>query len=201
MDLRKHKAIFFAAIAISSLFVASPALQKLLAYPQTDFYTEMWLLGSTHLAQDYPHNIAKNVSYNVYLGIANHLGSSSYYQIEIKVRNETQPEANSFNRTFSSQPSLYNMTAFIANKETWETPLEFSFDYYNVSDGNATQINFNSLRLNDVSLNLKGYSSTWNNSRRDFYEGISFELWIYNSTVRDFQYNERFITLRFNMTA
>jgi len=201
VDLQKYKALFFVVIAVLALFVASPALQKILVYPQTEFFTEMWLLGPAHNAEGYPHDIAKNGGYSVYLGLANHLGSCAYYLVEVKFRNETQPEADTFNRTFSTQPVLYNMTAFVADKETWEVPLSFSFDYYNASDANVTKINFSSLKLNDVSLSLQGYSSIWNLTRHDFYGSLSFELWIYNSTISSYQYHERFLTLRFNMTG
>ncbi len=201
MDLQKYKALFFVVIAVSALLVASPALQRILVYPQTEFFTEMWLLGPAHNAEGYPHNVANNSVYNVYLGLANHLGNCAYYLVEVKFRNETQPEADTFNRTFSTQPSLYNMTVFVADKETWEVPLSFSFNYYNGSSGNVSQVNFSSLQLNDISASLKGYSTIWNSTKAEFFGSLSFELWLYNSTISSFQYHERFLTLRFNMTG
>jgi hypothetical protein len=187
-------------IAISVLIIASPALHKVLFYPQTEFFTEMSVLGPIHQAQGYPYNITQNATYTLYLGLANHLGSCGYYKIEVKFRNETQPEADNMAKTPSPQPTLYSITAFIANKEDWEFPLTFSFDYTNQTVGNTTQAIFRTLKLNDVSVSLAGYASIWNSTTRTYYGSLSFELWIYNSNTQYFEYNQRFLALRFNMT-
>jgi uncharacterized membrane protein len=211
LNLLKHKALFLVIVGISALIVASPALQKLLVYPQTEYFTEMWLLDASNHTQAYPHNITKNFNYEINLGLANHLGTVSYYQVMIKFRNETQLEGNPFNRTYSTQPSLYNITAIVADKETWELPLTFAFDYTSQSvtnppvndqpSENSTQVNYLNLKLNDVTLNLQGYSSAWNSTSNEHKGSLIFELWIYNSTIQDFQYHQRFLALRLNMTV
>ena len=81
------------------------------------------------MAQDYPYNITKNQNYLVFLDIANQLGSCAYYQVQVKFRNETQSAPDSFNRTSSSLPSLYNLNLFVADKESLELPVNFAFDY------------------------------------------------------------------------
>ena len=75
---QQFKALFILVSAVLALLVASPALQKVLVYPQTDFFTEVWMLGPGHLAESYPHNVTTGESYKVFLGLANHLGSCSY---------------------------------------------------------------------------------------------------------------------------
>jgi hypothetical protein len=80
----------------------------------------------------------------------------------------------------------------------WETFLTFSFDYsYNEGLG---QVEFSSLTLNGSVLDLSGYVSGWNVTRSEFYGNLFFETWIYNGTTSSFQYHERFVGLRFNMT-
>jgi len=49
-------------------------------------------------------------------------------------------------------------------------------------------------------LDLSGYVSGWNATRSEFYGNLFFETWIYNGTTESFQYHERFVGLRFNMT-
>jgi uncharacterized membrane protein len=199
MNLLKVKAILIVSIAVLALLVASPALQRLLVFPQTDSFTELWLLSSQQSAQNYPFNITQNKNYNVTLGVGNNLGNFAYYLVEVKFRNETQPAADSFKFTPSSLPSLYNITVFVANKGIWEQPLNFSFNY--TYDNNLSLVNFNDLILNGVTLNLKGNSASWDSEKNEFVGNLFFELWIYNSTIGSFQYNDRFVSLFLNMTV
>lgn len=199
VTLRQYKVIFIVVIAVVALFVASPALGRVSISPQNQFFTELSLLGPAHMAQDYPYNLTTGQSYNVFLDVGNQLGSAAYYQIEVKFRNESQSAPDIFNATSSSQPSLYNLNAFVANKQTLEIPVTFSFDYSQQSA--ALTVNFNSLTFNGETLNLAGYSTTWDSTSNVFYGNLIFELWIYNSTVGSFQYNDRSVGLIFNMTA
>jgi hypothetical protein len=227
VNLTQYKALFILVTVVLALLTASPVLQRVLVYPQTEFFTELSLLGPGHMAENYPYNITNDKNYSVFLGIANQLGSCAYYQVEVKFRNETQSAPNSFDRTPSSLPSLYKFNLFVADHESLEVPLNFSFDYsfHNVvrtiytnvtvqggpgqnstvvqrSDAvTISQANFNYLKLNDSILNLHGYSSDWNSQTHKFYGNLVFELWLYNNTLGSFQYNERSVDLKFNMTS
>ena len=199
MNLQEYKVLLLVIISVSALLVASPALQRLLIYPQTEFFTELWLLGPNHKGEKYPFNITRNENYNVFLGVGNHLGHCAYYVVQVKFRNLTQPAADSFNRTSSSLPSLYNITAIVADKETLEIPIVFSFDYaYNE---NLSQVNFNRMMFNNVALNLNGYSTARDPQTNRFFGNLFFELWIYNDTIGTFQYHERYTDLKLNMTV
>jgi hypothetical protein len=183
--------------------VASPALSRLLVYPRTDFFTELWLLGSNNMAEDYPYNITQGQSYNVSLGIGNQFGYMAYYLVEVKFRNSTQSEPSSFgppsNQTPSSLPSLYNATAFVADQATWELPITFSFGFK--YDQALSRVEFTDIVFNNVVLSLTNYVSAWNSTRRDFFGNLFFELWIYNRTTSVFQYHQRFVSLVLNMTV
>ena len=198
MNLQEYKVLFIIVISLSALLVASPVLQRLLVYPQTEFFTEIWLLGPEHKAEGYPFNITRNENYTVFLDVVNHLGHCAYYQFQVKFRNQTQSAADSFNRTPSSLQSLYSINVFVADKESWELPIAFSFDYS--LDENNSIVNFNRIMFDNAALNLNGYSTAWNPERNSFFGNLFFELWIYNDTVGTFTYNERFTDLKFNMT-
>jgi hypothetical protein len=209
VNLTQYKALFFVVTAVLALLVASPALQRVLVYPRTEYFTELSLLGPGHKAENYPYNITSGESYKVFLGVSNKLGSCAFYQVEVKFRNETESAPNSFSRTPSSLPSLYNLNVFVADQESFEIPVTFSVDYSfrNVirteqSANNITllQVNSDNVKFNGETLNLRGYSSDWNPHTRVFYGNLVFELWIYNSTISSFQYNERSVDLKLNMT-
>ena len=196
MNLLQFKAVFILVTAIIALLVASPALQKVLVYPQTEFFTELSLLGPEHKAENYPYDISNRETYTVFLDIGNQLGSCAYYQVQVKFRNETQSAPDSFNRTYSSLPSLYDASVFIADNEQFELPVSFALDYSFVD---TDRIVFWSMKVNDVGwLNLNSLSSE-RNSNGAFYGNLIFELWIYNSTIGNFQYHERFVDLKLNM--
>jgi len=202
MNLQEYKVLFTVVISVSALIAASPPLQRLLVYPQTEFFTEMWLFGPEHMAENYPFNITIGENYHVFLGIANHLGQCAYYMIQVKFRNQTQSAADSFNRTPSSLLSLYSITAFVADKEKLEIPISFSFNYVqNSYSETLLQVRFLDMTFNDNVLNLNGYTAVWDAERSGFFGNLFFELWIYNSTVGALQYHERFTGLWFNMTS
>jgi hypothetical protein len=196
--LHEYRVLFFAVTGILTLLVASPALSRLLVYPRTEFFTEMWILGPSHMAEGYPFNITSGQSYSVFLGVGNHLGYCAYYVVEVKFRNQTQSAPNSFNFTSSTLPSLFNITAFVADQSMWEVPLTFSLDY--AFNETLLRVDFQSMVLNGVTLDLNGYSTSWNASRRMFPGNLVFELWLYNMMSQSFQYHDRFVGIWLNMT-
>jgi len=199
MRLHEYRVLFVAVTGILTLLVASPALSRLLVLPRTEFFTEMWILGPNHMAEGYPFNITRAQNYSVFLGVRNHLGQFAYYLVEVKFRNQTQSAPSSFNRTSSSLPSLFNITAFAADEGTWELPLTFSFDYEYKET--LSQVEFYRLTLNDVALDMKNSKIAWDSNNNGFFGNLFFELWIFNATAESFQYHGRFVGLWFNMTV
>ncbi|MCW3986038.1 MAG: DUF1616 domain-containing protein [Candidatus Bathyarchaeota archaeon] len=201
--MEEHRVVFVVVTGVLVLLVASPALSRLLVLPRTEFFTELWLLDSNNRAEDYPFNVTVSEEYNVFLGIGNRLGYAAYYKVAVKFRNQTQLAPTSFgpvgNRTPSSLPALFNITAFVEDEGVWELPLTFSFDYgYNET---LSRIAFYGLMLNDVTLDMRGYAIAWNSTNNEFRGFLFFELWIYDRAIGNFQYHERFVSLRLNMTG
>jgi len=199
VNLQEYKVLLLVVTAVLALFVASPALQRLLVYPQTEFFTEMWLLGPEHTTENYPANITLSENYNVFLGVSNHLGYCAYYAVQVKFRTQNQSAPDTFAHTPSSLPPLYNVNFLVADKETWELPVTFSFDYS--YDENNSQVNFNRMMFNGAALDLNWYSATWDAENNRFFGNLIFELWIYNADVGDFTYHERYNDLKLNMTV
>lgn len=203
-SLVKHAVPYFVVMALVALLAASPVIGKVASYPRTEPFTELWVLGSSHMAGDYPYGVSSGQNYSVFLGIGNQLGYCAYYVVEVKFRNETQSAPYSYgglaNMTPSSLPSLFNFTAFVADQNNWELPLTFSFDYVMVND-TALQVDFDRMVLNDVVLDLRGSSTAWDFNKTRFYGDLVFELWLFNSKSQVFQYHQRFVDLKLNMTA
>lgn len=199
MSLREYWVFFFALVGILALLVASPAMSRLLVFPRTEFFTEFWVLDSNHGTKDYPFNITLARDYSIYLGIANRLGYCAYYSVEVKFRNQTQSAPNRINRTSSGLPSLFNITTFVADEGIWEQLLTFSFDYsYNKE---LSQVEFHGFSLNHVRSDLGNVTAAWDPANRMFPGSLFFELWIYSMTTTSFEYHERYLSLRLNMTV
>ena len=201
--VEEYRATFIVVTFVLALLVASPALSRLLVYPRTEFFTELWILDSNRRAEDYPFNVTRGGEYTINLGIANHLGYCAYYVVEVKFRNESQPSPSSFgpieDRVPSPLPSLFNVTAFVADEQVWEKPLTFSIDY--VYDENRSRVVVQSLKLNDVVVDVPDCVVEWNSSRRGFYGFLFFELWLYDRAEDRFRYHGRFVGLWLNMTV
>lgn len=202
MDVQKYGVTYWSVVAVVALLVASPVLSRMLVWPRTEFFTELWILGADGRAENYPFNISRGSEYRIRLGIGNHLGYCAYYLVEVKFRNETQSRPDSFgpveNRSPSSLEPLLNITAFVADEGFWEFPLKFYFDYD--VDAEKTQVTVQSLTLNDIVLSLDGHAA-WSSTRSMFLGNMMFELWIYDSASRFFSYHGRFVDLKLNMTV
>ena len=202
MNVQQYQALLLIITGTLALIVASPALQRLLVYPQREFFTEMWLLGPDHMAENYPFAVKKAENLEFFLGISNHLGYCAYYLIQVKFRNQTQPAADSLNRTSSTLPSLHTFNAFVANEETWETPILCAIDFVQEDyEGTLLRVRVTNMTFNDYFLDLKDFTMVWDAKRSGFFGDLFFELWIYNYTTGDFQYNERSVGLWLNMTS
>ncbi|MDR0374019.1 MAG: DUF1616 domain-containing protein [Nitrososphaerota archaeon] len=197
IDLSRFKVIFFVIVAILTLFVASPAVQRVLVFPQTESFTEFCLLGSNQKVENYPHTVTNNGDYRIFLGISNNLGSCGYYLVQTKFRNQSLEGPDVFGQTPSTLPVLYAMNVFVADKQTVMLPIDFSFDY-TIDD---STINFNYLSLNNVNIALDGHSTTWNQTTQDFYGKLVFELYLYNSALGLFEYHGRYVDLGLDLVA
>jgi uncharacterized membrane protein len=199
MNLRVYEVLIICATAVLALLVASPALQRLIVYPQTDFFTELWMLGPEHNAENYPSNITLNRNYQVFLTTSNRLGHCAYYNIQVKFSNQNQSAPNAITHTPSSMSSLYNFNIVVPDKEQVELPVSFSFDYS--YDENNSLVTFNQMLFNGATLNLNSYSTSWNAETRKFFGNLIFELWIYDDAVGGFTYHDRYVDLKLNMTV
>jgi len=195
--------LYWTVVGVLALLVASSFLSRVLVYPRTEFFTELWILDENHRAENYPYNITRNQNYTIYLGIGNRLGYCAYYMVQVKFRNQSQPAPTSFgpieSRLSSSLPSLFNMTAFVADEQVLETPITFSFNY--TWDELFSRVELCGLRLNGVQLNISNCTLSWDADKKAFRGFLFFELWLYNADTNSFKYHGRFVGLWFNMTV
>jgi hypothetical protein len=195
--LDDYKVVFVVVFLVLVLLAASPNLSMIVGLPAGERFTEFWVLGPGHMAEDYPFNIGANASYSVFLGLANHMGGLDYYVAYVKFRNQTESLPNATSGIPSPLPALYEHSAFLSDGETWERNVAFSFSGVSIG-GNVCRVS---------SLNVDGFSLSVNKTasldavNKGYYFELFFELWRFNATAAEFQYHSRFVGIWLNMTG
>jgi len=196
LKLGEFRTSFLIVGLMLALIAASPALSLISIPTSEERFSELWLLGPEHTAGNYPFNVSANEEYNIYVGVGNQLGESTYYTVYVKFGNQTHQIPNSTTAEPSPLSPLYEFCFILSDGKVWETPLAFATDYVLLQQ-NAT-VNTISINGNTFPVN---YTSTWDSDRNGFYYQLFFELWLYNMTSNSFQYNNRFVGLWLNMTG
>ena len=196
MNLNDYKLIFGTVGLIGVLLIASPAIASFIQTPREEQFSELYLLGPDHTTKNYPFNIVANQNYLVYVGVNNHLGSSAYYTLIVKLKNQTDPLPNTKTSTPSTQQPLYQYSFSIPDSQNWETQFIFTVSNASIS---SSQYKINQLTLNNIKLDVNK-PAAWNSTTTKFNYEFIFELWLYNKTSSSIQYNNRFVALQLNLT-
>jgi len=198
VNLEECRTVFATGSLILMLIVAAPTLSLIVRFPGgIERFSELWVLGPDLMAQEYPFNIQVNSTYNIFVGMGNHMGASSYYLLDVKFRNQTQPLPDTLNSKPSPLPPLYEYKAFVKDGETWEKTLKFSVLEALLCDDSAF---VSRISINDVVFSVN-VSAKWDSEHKGFYYQLFFELWLYNLTARSFQFHNRFVWIWLNMTV
>lgn len=199
MGLSQYKTVILVVTAALALLIASPSIQQVLVYPQTDNFTEFWMFGPNHDAS-YPGNVTVNQNYRIYLDVTNHLGTATDYKVEIKFRNQTQSGPDSFTHTNSDMPALSSIAMVAADNQTTETPLDISFQYHTVNGTTSTLV-IDNITVNGFALDASKTKIAYDKEKGGFYGNLFFELYIYNGTTNAFQYHQRYLSLWLKMNT
>ena len=192
-----HRGLFITGSLVLMLIAVVPALGLFVRIPDgSEEFSEIWLLGPTRKAEGYTFNVQINESNLIYVGVGNRLGSSAYYRVYMKLRNQTHPLPTASNSSPSMLPPLYEFDMFIRDDEVWEKPLDFIVSEALIT--NDTML-LKSLQANRFVFQVEGFS-LWDKERLGFYYQLFFELWLYNMTSSNFQYHNCFVGLWLNVT-
>jgi len=197
MNLSAYRNIFAATTLVLILLAISPLyLQSFTFLNRTKPFSEIWILGPTHMAEKYALNVSVNQSNTLFLSVRNHMGFSAYYILYIKFRNQSQllPSLSSSNP--SPLLPIHQPNVFLANNEAWEEVLDFK-----VLDASRRG---DYLFLSNISINgaivAVDRFSMWDQEYKGFYYQLFFELWMYNTTSLGFQYLNQYVGIWFNVT-
>jgi hypothetical protein len=191
------KLIYAGSCVVLGFVILWPTLTAFFPLPSGERFSELWVLGPNHLAKDYPFNVTENEDYLVHVGVGNHLGSSSYYTLYVKFRNQTEPLPNATTGVPSPLAPLYEYRVFVADNASSEVPLTFSFANVSFAGGRAFVGN---LVVNGVSFAVNEVVSR-DADARGYYFQVFVELWIYDSVSNGFSYHNRFVNRWLNLSS
>ena len=197
MTLNEYRALFIATIMVLILIVASPILAFVLPSLKGEGFSELWILGPDHMIESYPFNIRHNETYKIFVGVGNYFGSSSYYLVSVKFRNQTEPSPNSTGVAPSPLPSLYEYRLFIRDNGIWEEPLTFSFSQVSFSESRSL---VETLAINNMTF-IVDKLAIWDSENAGYYYQLFIELWIYNIESDSFQFHNRSVWIWLNVTS
>ncbi len=194
---RRRVVLLNAGVGVLILLIAAPALSLNVGSPNEDeHFSEFWIFGSNHLAEDYPFIVRVNESYNVFIGVGNHLGASSDYLVYVKFRNKTQSLPSAISNEPSLLPPLYELNASVDDSRSWESQVTFRIlEVMNDND---------SMRIGRISINdavfVVNASALWDSEYNGFYYQLFFELWRYDTNSQNFQFQDRSVGIWLNIT-
>ena len=195
MNLNDLKIAYFSGCLLLGLIILSPTLGLFIQLPGGEAFSELWLLGAGHMAEDYPFNLQDNVSYKIFLGISNRMGHAQYYRVQVKLRNQSE----SFPNITLAQPSelapIVLFEAFVAKDMVWEKEMLLSFKML---------FDMNVSKISEIGINNRVFqvnsSALWDTENNGFYFQLFFELWLFDG-ISSFNYHNRFVGLWLNATA
>lgn len=197
MNLEEYRTLFLITTISLSLIVAAPALYKV--FPSQDAsedFVELWLLGSDHMIQNYPVDVETDQTNTFYLGVNNRMGSPEHYKIAIKMRTPTQALSDE-SGVPSSLPVLNEYRVFLDNNDAWESTV--TFQVKDVSENGET-LSAGTIRINGLDFPVDA-STNWDSEDKAYYFQLFFELWQYDTTVKDFVYTDQFVYIWLNVAA
>ena len=196
MNLEEYRTLFIVATLGLALVAASPALSVVVPFQVgSQRFSEFWLLGPGHMAEDYPFDVGVGEEYCVFVGVGNHMGCSEYYVVYVKFRNSTQPLPDIGGSVPSSLPTLYEFRFFVGDGETWESLLTFAFQDVSL-EGDVVFVG--DVVINDVVFSVNSVSMR-DSEDEGFYFQLFFELWRYDMTMQGFVFHDRFVGIWLNM--
>jgi hypothetical protein len=195
MKLNDYKLIFVAVGLIGALLIASPAIASAIRSPGGEQFSELYLLGPDLKAENYPSNIVADQNYSVNVVVGNHMGSSAYYTIYVKFKNQTDTLPNTTTATPSPLQPLYEYRFSIPDGQSCVNPVVFSVS------GSSTLSNqsiIKQITINNVKFDVNK-PATWDSNSTKFSYGLFFELWLYDAPSNSIQFNSRFVGLQLSL--
>ena len=197
LKLEDYGTVFMLVTFGGALVISWPALGFVLPVGGGERFSALYVLGPDRMAEGYPFDVWVGRSYRVFLGVEDHMGSSAYYAVYVKLRSQDEPLPNSTAGTPSPLPALYEYRFVLEDEGVWEVPVDFSFRGISFFDGGC-RVEGLVLGGRDLVVEKTVVRDSENSG---YFLQLFFELWIYDDGLDGFSFHDRFVGVWLNMTA
>ena len=187
MNFANMKLLYKISCIGLGLIILSPTIFAVASFPESEKFSELWILGSNHMAESTAFEITANNPESVFLGVGNHMGELEYYAVFVKFHNQSEPISDYEVGLPSSSETIFEYRMFLNDNEVWEKNFVFSFEDISFED---TILQVSKFAINGYDVNVDK-TVAWDDEFGGFYCQLSFELWIYNPTTSSFQFHNR----------
>jgi hypothetical protein len=176
--------------------VLSPIVFYFFNIPSEERFSEIFILGADHTINSLPFNVSMGTSYTVFVNVGNHIGNLEYYAVYAKFRSlsEALPDVS------SGQPSplqpVFEYHMFLGDNMISERRFDFSLEEisFNGDECRVSQLLINGHLVNVDQVVL------WDSEDKGFFYQLFFELWVYDSAISDFRFDNRYVQFWINAT-
>jgi hypothetical protein len=183
------KTLYIVVTFTIALVLLTPLLSQIVQISRGESYSEIWLLGDSDKAENYPQNLSQGETYNVKLGIRNNKGSLAYYLVYLKMLNQTDPIPNSTQIEPSPVPPTWEWQLTLADGQDLSLPVSLTLSSVKFVDNTCT---IGGLLIGDQAVRLEK-DIQQDSVENGYFLRILFELWIYNRATNSFEYDNRFV--------
>jgi uncharacterized membrane protein len=142
-------AVILVIVAILGVFVS---IQPLI--PSTaERFSELGLLGPNQTIANYPTSLKVGQQFLLYAYVGNHQGQIDYYNLMIKLGNQSVRVTNS---TSASAPLLLSYSRVLDDNQSWIFPINLSLN----ETGTNLKLIFELWTFNDTTSNF-AYTGLW----------------------------------------
>ncbi len=196
MKSESLKTPFLLATLVVSIIIL-PSLFSVLPSKSSESFSELYILGKNHMAEDYPSTVKTNETYPIFLGVGNHVGSQAHYAVYMKLRNQNEPAPSTKSGSPSPSPTIRNYTISLANDGYWETPIDLRFSGLSFSANTCT---VGSLVTGNRTFSINK-AVPWSSEKNGFFVQLFFELWMQNPGSSSFQFQSKYVGIWLNVTS
>ncbi len=143
-------AVCLALITILAVFVA---LQPVIA-SNNERFSELGVLGPNQAIGGYPTNVTLGQQISLYGYIGNHEGTIAYYDMLVKLGNNSTQVSNS---TSASAPILASFLHILGDNQSWTFPVDLSIN----QTGTNQRLIFELWTFNETTSSFS-YTGLWN---------------------------------------
>jgi uncharacterized membrane protein len=124
LDRRARRKIALATLAFLTIILVFAAMQPIFSpFSTNPKYSELGILGTNMTVGSYPRNVLQNQAFTLYGYLVNQEGSVRYYNVLVKLGNQSTQISNS---TSSSAPLIAQYYYSLDNNRTYIFPMDLS---------------------------------------------------------------------------